>query len=155
MHMQALLTSKRRAKATEECQKFLHNYSIKHKSLNEICDLPGQITISTGYAINKCSQDKETFSDDHNQSNIVFTFEELKSLLVKTVQTIEEKIENRSTMIEDRLTEVVKRHFVQACENTVTKMEEMLSKFNSNTAHNFNMLQKTTNIPRSCILSIE
>lgn len=49
---------------------------------------------------------------------------------------MEEKIENRSKIIEEKMVEIVKKQLSLACENAVSKMEEILSKFNSNISDN-------------------
>lgn len=99
--------------------------------------------------LNKCSNEhvqKTACSSDHankylqNQENLPVTntivLEELKRLLDEKIQKIEKKIDNKSKMIEEKVVEIVKQQLPQLCEDVVCKMEEMLSKLNSNIAHN-------------------
>jgi len=60
----------------------------------------------------------------------------LKNLLDEEVQNIEEKMENRSKMIEEKMVETIKEQLSQACENATSKIEEILSKFHLNISHN-------------------
>lgn len=138
MYMQALKKSKRRT-AAEEYQKFLHNYSTNKDSLDET-DFSEQILSKTAYssecATNKSSQNQELLINRNRTKTVSVALEELKNLLDEEVQKIEEKMENRSKMIEEKMVETIKEQLSQACENATSKIEEILNKFHLNISHN-------------------
>ncbi|XP_067206763.1 uncharacterized protein [Linepithema humile] len=131
----ATLKKGKKKAVAEEYQKILCNYNIE-KNIDEK-DFSENITIdSSGPTTKKYSQYQEKLSVDRNVS---VALQELKSLLNEKVQKMEEKIEERiensSKIIEENIIGIVKEPLSQACE-AVCRMEEMLSKFNSNTSNN-------------------
>jgi hypothetical protein len=90
-------------------------------------------TYFSGHATkNKCSKDQ----DQINTESIVLA--ELTNLNEK-IQKIEEKIDDRSKIIEEKISEIIKQQVSQIYDNTVLKIEEALGKFYSSTLNNIQL----------------
>lgn len=121
MYVQALQKSKRRA-TEEEYQKYLHNYNIENV-LNESTDFSEKI--NPVECIKQRSQNEEQLVNRKKSKTTSITHEELSNLLYD--------IEERMT---ESIKQIIKEELSQACENATSKMEEILSEFNSNIALN-------------------
>jgi len=122
--------------------KFLHNNNVE--PINE-SDFFEKLTESRENATSRDSQNQDTFSINYNTTkNVSVTFRELKSLLNDNMQRMEEKIEKRSKMIEENMSEIVK----EAYKNTVSKMEQVLGQFPSSILDNVQFVTEWLNNAR-------
>jgi len=119
--------------------KFLHNSNVE--PINE-SDFFEELTESRENAASRDSQNQDTFSINYNTTkNVSVAFRELKNLLNDNMQRMEEKIEKRSKMIEENMSEIVKEAYI----NTVSKMEQVLGQFPSSILDNVQFVTEWLN----------
>jgi len=122
--------------------KFLHNNNAE--PVNE-SDFFEELTESRENAANRDSQNQDTFSSNYDTTkNVSIAFRELKNLLNDNMQRMEEKIEKRSKMIEENMSEIV----TEAYKNTVSKLEQVLGQFPSSILDNVQLVTEWLNNAR-------